>query len=298
MGAAEGQLLEEVQDLAGVGEVEPTLAVVRDIDQVVRGEGVGAVGADLGVVAAQAEDDAGFQVGPPRAGCRTGRRSGHGEGARGHGLQDLGVLLEILREVHAEVVQRHVRDGDAAAEILHVDHLVLELLELAASVLQVVHLTGIRGLDDVLLAGRGDVEQDHAAGDAGLQVDVLVQLHVGPEVDQLDDAVARAESVDAAEALDDAHRVPVDVVVDQVVAVLEVLALGDAVGGDQEVDLGGLGRVDLSSPLLRDRRRRRSGSRRGPGGVLGSVVRLPPVRPVTMAECRPSSSSAQSAMLR
>ena len=39
--------------------------------------------------------------------------------------------------------------------------------------------------------------------------------------------------------LDDAYRVPVDVVVDQVIAVLQVLAFGDAVGGDQKVNVRG-----------------------------------------------------------
>ena len=61
--------------------------------------------------------------------------------------------------------------------------------------------------------------------------------------------VRRADAVDAAEALDDADGVPVDVVVDEPVAVLEVLALGDAVGGDQEVELALVGEV--LGPLLR-----------------------------------------------
>ena len=37
--------------------------------------------------------------------------------------------------------------------------------------------------------------------------------------------------------LDDAHRIPVDVEVDQIVAVLQVLTLADAVGGDEHVNL-------------------------------------------------------------
>lgn len=45
-----------------------------------------------------------------------------------------------------------------------------------------------------------------------------------------------ADPVDPSEPLNDAHRVPVDVIVDAVVAVLEVLAFGDAVGGNQNVD--------------------------------------------------------------
>ena len=46
-----------------------------------------------------------------------------------------------------------------------------------------------------------------------------------------------ADAVDSSEALDDAHGVPVDVVVDAVVAVLQVLPLGDAVRRDQDVDV-------------------------------------------------------------
>ena len=71
--------------------------------------------------------------------------------------------------------------------------------------------------------------------------------------------VGRADAVDAAEALDDAHRVPVDVVVDQPVAVLEVLAFGDAVGGDEQVEFALVG-VFLG-PLLGPRGER--GENRG-----------------------------------
>ena len=92
-------------------------------------------------------------------------------------------------------------------------------------------------VEDVVVAGGREVGDDHAVLDALLEVDVLVERDVGPEVDELDLRVGRADAVDAAEALDDPHRVPVDVVVDEVVAVLEVLALADAVGADENVDL-------------------------------------------------------------
>ena len=49
--------------------------------------------------------------------------------------------------------------------------------------------------------------------------------------------VHAADTVNAAEALNDADGIPVDVVIDEVIAVLEVLALGDAVGGDEQVNL-------------------------------------------------------------
>jgi hypothetical protein len=43
-------------------------------------------------------------------------------------------------------------------------------------------------------------------------------------------------AVNASEALDNPDRIPVDVVVDEVIAVLEVLAFGDAIRGNEEVN--------------------------------------------------------------
>ena len=49
--------------------------------------------------------------------------------------------------------------------------------------------------------------------------------------------VDAADSVNTAEALDNAHGIPVDVVIDQVVAVLKILTLADAVRRDEKVNL-------------------------------------------------------------
>jgi hypothetical protein len=97
--------------------------------------------------------------------------------------------LEILGEVDAEVGQREVGDGDAAGEVFEVDDGVLQLEELLAAVFQIVHLVAGLLLDDVFLAGGGNVEQHHAPGDALFEVDVFLQLDVGPEVDELDAGV-------------------------------------------------------------------------------------------------------------
>ena len=91
--------------------------------------------------------------------------------------------------------------------------------------------------EDVVIGSAGEVGDDHAVLDAFLEVDVLVEGDVGPEVHELNLAVGGADAVDASEALNDAHGVPVDVVVDQVVAILEVLALADHVGSDEHVQL-------------------------------------------------------------
>src|SRR3546814_14919117 len=73
-----------------------------------------------------------------------------------------------------------------------------------------VHLVSGLKLDDVLLARRRNVEQHHAATDAGFEVEIFVQLHVRPEIDELDAGVGRADTVDTPETLVDEHRIPVD----------------------------------------------------------------------------------------
>ena len=91
-------------------------------------------------------------------------------------------------------------------------------------------------LENVVLEGGGDVHEGHAGFDAVLEVDVFVEIFGGPEVDELDGVTGAANAVNASEALDDADGVPVDVVVDEVIAVLKILAFGDAVRGDEQVD--------------------------------------------------------------
>ena len=136
---------------------------------------------------------------------------------------EVAVLLDVAEQVHAEVVEAKVGDRDAGADVLEFDDFVLEPAEL----LLAERCVAAFEREHVVVGGAGEVGDDHAVLDALLEVDVLVQGDVGPEVHELDLRVGRADAVDAAESLDDPHRVPVDVVVDQVVAVLEVLALAD-----------------------------------------------------------------------
>ena len=69
-----------------------------------------------------------------------------------------------------------------------------------------------------------------------LRLIYFVEVFGGPEVDKLDRVIDTTNAVNASEALDDPDRIPVDVVVDEVIAVLEVLAFGDTIRGDKEID--------------------------------------------------------------
>ncbi len=68
----------------------------------------------------------------------------------------------------------------------------------------------------------------HACLNSVFEVDISVEIVGRPEVNQLDGFVHAPDSVDSPKSLDDANRVPVNVVVDQVVAVLKILTFGNA----------------------------------------------------------------------
>lgn len=68
------------------------------------------------------------------------------------------------------------------------------------------------------------------------QVDVFVEIGRRPKVHELDFVIETADTVYATEALDNPNWVPVDVVVDEIVAILKVLALRNTVGSDHDVD--------------------------------------------------------------
>jgi len=100
--------------------------------------------------------------------------------------------------------------------------------------------------------GAGDGNGDGAVFDALLELKVFVYAGGRPEVDACDGGVRRADAVDTSKALDEADGIPVDVVIDDGGAVLKVLPLAEAVGGDEDfhrgVEFFGGGRTDVAHP--------------------------------------------------
>src|ERR1035438_132355 len=76
-----------------------------------------------------------------------------------------------------------------------------------------------------------------------------------PEIHQLNSSIHAPDTVYTSETLNNPNRIPMDVIVDEIVAILKILAFGDAISGDQQVNLAILGHgLDLRS-ILRDRRK-------------------------------------------
>ncbi|OQB38293.1 MAG: hypothetical protein BWY09_01386 [Candidatus Hydrogenedentes bacterium ADurb.Bin179] len=68
------------------------------------------------------------------------------------------------------------------------------------------------------------------------QAQVLVQLTLGQKIKAPDFVIFRADTVDTAEALDQPHRVPVQIIIDDHIAILQVQPFRHDIGGDQQVD--------------------------------------------------------------
>ena len=127
--------------------------------------------------------------------------------------------------------------------------LVRQRLEELGLVLREDGVVGEGLVDDCFDMGDLGADERHggeAVGDALVEPDVVLVVLGGPEVDAVNGLVRGVDAVDAAKALDDADGVPVDVVVDDRLRVLEVLAFADAVGGDQNLDRRGEPRLGVA----------------------------------------------------
>ena len=82
----------------------------------------------------------------------------------------------------------------------------------------------------------GNVRECHARFHTFFQIDVIVKVFCGPEIHQPDGLISAANAVNAPEPLQNPHRIPVNVIIDKKIAVLQILSLADAVCGNQNVN--------------------------------------------------------------
>ena len=144
------------------------------------------------------------------------------------------VVLHVVQQIQPKLVQPQIHDGDSAGHLLNIHHFFLQAAQLGLSVFQVRFLLIAQ---NVIVAGGGHIHNFHAGLHLGFQVNVLIQRHIRPEVDQLDACILAADAVNASKPLNDTNWVPMDVVIDKVVAVLEVLTFGNTVRCNQDVDI-------------------------------------------------------------
>ncbi len=108
------------------------------------------------------------------------------------------------------------------------------MLQLLPAIFQVAFSLSLSRLSSPVEVENGGF---HTALHSAFQLDIFVKFHIGPVVDQLYVFVSAANTVNTSKTLDDAYGIPMDIVVDQIVAVLQVLTLRDTVCSDEYIDV-------------------------------------------------------------
>ena len=146
------------------------------------------------------------------------------------------MLLYVFEQIESELVESQIHDGNTACHVLNVHNFLLQPFELCAAVFKVSLFFGI---EKIIITGGGHYGNLHAGFHAAFQVDILVEIHIRPEVYKLNTVVSAADTVNSPEPLDDANGVPMNVIVDEVIAILQVLTFGNTIGCNQNTELIG-----------------------------------------------------------
>ena len=228
--------LEHLEDLLGVGAAVADLPVVLNIDKV---PGMHRAGHPLAGVPGGGVALPQKEYGPGRRPARPAIH--HGIHSVRQRFQFILVLLQVAQQLGKEVVQRQVAQRRRIVQVLHSEDFLLEPPQLFVAEAQFRLRAFLR--KGVIAAAGGDVGQSHPRQHPAFQVQVLVHILRRPIVHHPHPLAAAANAVNAPETLDEPHRVPVNIVVQHRIAVLKVLPLGNAVGGNQQVNVGGRGTV-------------------------------------------------------
>ena len=149
-------------------------------------------------------------------------------------MLQFGMLLDVVEQIQSELVKSQVHDGNTGGHFLNIHDFFLQAFELCLAILQIVFF--FIG-EKIVIAGGGHVHNLHAGFDFRFQVDILVQSNIGPEIDKLNHLVFAANTVNTTEALNNADRIPMNIVIDKIVTILEVLTFGDTVGSNQNINI-------------------------------------------------------------
>ena len=216
------------QDLLGVAATETDGAVAMDVREVV---GMNWAGQPLAAVyggIALTQEKYHARLG-------NGRRFANGVRAQWHGFQRIPVLLQIPQQLGYEIVQGEVAHRRTVVQVVHHQDLLPEFEQLLIPELQLQ--LGIGFGEWVFVPTGRNVRQRHPRLHPIFQLQVYVHVGRGPVVQHPYRSAAAADAVDAPTPLDETHWIPVDVVVEHGVAVLQVLPFGDAVGGNQQINV-------------------------------------------------------------
>ena len=138
------------------------------------------------------------------------------------------MFFDIVEQVETKFVKPQVHNGHARIHFLNVYDFVAQAFELLFAVFKVfvAAVNYVVGAD----ARCGHNGNAHTGLDAVFQIYVIVKLHIGPEIYELDFVVMAADTVYAPETLNDSDGIPMNVVIYKIITILQILPFRDAVG--------------------------------------------------------------------
>ena len=139
----------------------------------------------------------------------------------------IGIVLHIVEQVKTELVQSEVHYRHSCIHFLYVYHFFLQAFQLFTAVFQVAFFLVRKR---IVIACRCHNRHFHACLYSSFKVDIFIKSHVRPVIDKLYHIVAAAYTVYSSETLYYADRIPVDIVIYQIVAILKVLPFAYTVG--------------------------------------------------------------------
>ena len=169
----------------------------------------------------------------------------------------LAVCLDVRNHIHSELVESKVGYGDASVNVFEVLQIAfLQLFQLFLAVVEV----GLLARYYIVVACCRRIDKRHSVLHAGVKVDIFVQRYVRPKIDKLDIFIFASYSVYSAEPLHYPDRVPMDVVIDTDVAVLQVLSFAYTIRRNQYVNVNVFVRRVCDVSLFRHGRKQRKQS--------------------------------------
>ena len=142
------------------------------------------------------------------------------------------MLLHIGEQIKTKLIQSQIHYRYTCIHLLNINHFVLQTFQLLTTIFEVAFLFGRNW---IVIACRGHNRHFHTCLDTSFEVDIFVKVHIGPIVDKLYHFVARANTVDTPKTLNNAHWIPMYIVINQVITILQVLTFGDTIGGYQQI---------------------------------------------------------------
>ena len=154
------------------------------------------------------------------------------------------MLLEISQQIHSEFIEPQIHDIDPGIHILQIKNLILKFLKLVAAVFKITFLIAGQQIVVSCTCYHGCL---HAALHTALEFDVIVKFNIRPIIDHLDDIISAAYTVDTSESLYNPHRIPMNIIIDQIVTILKILALTYTVCSYQDINFPVVTRINQIS---------------------------------------------------